>query len=87
MNGNGFVPHLTRIAAAREETPDVRTLRLEFVEPDVASSLEWRAGQFACFTVFGAGESVFTIANPPSRPGPGSSWSSGSRCPTSNRPA
>jgi len=69
VNGNGFLPHLTRIAAAREETPDVRTLRLEFVEPDVASSLEWRAGQFACFTVFGAGESVFTIANPPSRPG------------------
>ena len=64
-----FLPHLMRIAAAREETPDVRTVRLEFAEPEVASGLQWRAGQFAHFSAFGAGESVLTIANPPSRPG------------------
>ncbi len=63
-------PHLMRIAGAREETPDVRTLRLEFVER--GGRLEPAAGgpaSSASFTVFGAGESVFTIANPPSRPG------------------
>jgi NAD(P)H-flavin reductase len=64
-----LVPHLMRIAEARDETHDVRTLRLDFVAPEVASSLEWRAGQFGHFSVFGAGESVFTIANPPSRGG------------------
>lgn len=74
MNGNGpgrnpFMPHLARITEAREETPDVRTLRLEFVEPDVSSSLTWRAGQFGHFSIFGAGESVFTITNPPTRRG------------------
>lgn len=67
--GNRFLPHLMRIADVRAETPDVRTLRLEFAEPEVASGLAWRAGQFAHFSVFGAGESVFTIANPPTRGG------------------
>ena len=64
----GFLPHLMRIGAAREETPDVRTLRLDFLDAG-AAGVQWRAGQFGLFSVFGAGESVFTIANPPSRNG------------------
>jgi len=64
-----FAPHLMRVADVRGETPDVRTLRLDFVDPGIASSLEWRAGQFGHVSVFGAGESVLTIANPPSRGG------------------
>ena len=71
MSGAGrnlFMPHLMRIADAHEETPDVRTLRLDFVSPE-ASGLTWRAGQFGLFSVFGAGESVLTIANPPGRSG------------------
>jgi NAD(P)H-flavin reductase len=66
---NPYLPHLMRIADAREETHDVRTLRLDFVEEGVGESLTWRAGQFGHFSVFGQGESVFTIANPPTRPG------------------
>ena len=64
-----FAPHLMRVADVRGETPDVRTLRLDFVDPGIASNLEWRAGQFGHVSVFGAGESVLTIANPPSRGG------------------
>ncbi len=63
-----FLPHLMRIAETRRETPDVCTMRLEFLDRG-ASSLAWRAGQFALFSAFGAGECVFTIANPPSRGG------------------
>ena len=62
---NDFLPRLMRIADARQETADVQTLRLEPVEPD--GGLSWRAGQFGLFSVFGAGESAFTIANPPTR--------------------
>lgn len=74
MTGNGrsinpFLPHLMRIAEARDETPDVRTLHLEFLQPHVASGLQWKSGQFGHFSVFGAGESVFTITNPPTRSG------------------
>lgn len=64
-----YMPHLMRIGQSWEETPDVRTLRLEFVEPHAAASVEWRPGQFGQFSVFGAGECVLTIANPPSRKG------------------
>jgi len=64
-----FLPSLMRIAEAREETPDVSTMRLEPVREDTFAGLEWRAGQFAHFSVFGAGECVLTIANPPTRPG------------------
>ena len=62
---NTFVPRLMRIADARAETADVRTLRLEPLGQN--GTLDWRAGQFGFFSVFGAGESVFTIANPPTR--------------------
>lgn len=62
---SGFLPRLMRIEAAREETPDVRTLRLTPLGPN--GGLDWRAGQFAFFSVFGAGECAFTIANPPTR--------------------
>jgi sulfhydrogenase subunit gamma (sulfur reductase) len=65
---SSFLPQLMRIAEARDETPDVRTLRLEFLDQE-AASLQWQAGQFAFFSAFGAGECVFTIANPPSRSG------------------
>jgi NAD(P)H-flavin reductase len=55
-----------RITDVRDETADVRTLRLESLDGE--DELEWRAGQFAFFSAFGTGETVFTIANPPTRP-------------------
>ena len=69
LTANPYLPYLMRIAEAREETHDVRTLRLDFLEAAVGEQLAWRAGQFGHFSVFGEGESVFTIANPPTRPG------------------
>ncbi len=64
MSASGYLPQLMRISAQREETSDVRTLRLEQLHP---APLNWRAGQFGMFSVFGLGESAFTIANPPTR--------------------
>ena len=64
-----YLPHLMRIADAHEETHDVRTLRLEFLESETGERLRWRPGQFGQYSVFGTGECVFTIANPPTRPG------------------
>ena len=66
---NRFLPHLVRIAAAREETPDVRTVRLEFMDAGLGREFRWEAGQFAEFSAFGSGESVFTLANAPTRSG------------------
>jgi sulfhydrogenase subunit gamma (sulfur reductase) len=59
-----FVPRIARILSARDETGDVRTLRLALQD---GPSPAWSAGQFGAFTVFGFGEAVFTIANAPTR--------------------
>ncbi len=61
---NPYLPIRLRIAAIREETPDVRTLTLEFVDGhEAAGFFGWRPGQFGEFTVFGHGECVFALAN------------------------
>jgi len=65
---NPYQPSLMLIDSFSDETPDVRTLRLQFVDSDEARSFAgWRPGQFGQFTVFGAGESVFALANQPWR--------------------
>jgi NAD(P)H-flavin reductase len=67
---NTYLPRLLRICDVIEETPDVRTLALRFVDPkDIESFDGWAPGQFGEFTVFGSGESVFAISNAPWRPG------------------
>lgn len=60
-----FRPRLFRIASYRDETPDVRTFRLE--QADGGGPLRWRPGQFVHVSVFGTGEAVFTLAGSPSR--------------------
>jgi len=61
-----FLPRLARVVSAHDETPDVRTLRLELLE-QAAERLHWEPGQFAEYSVFGTGECVFTLANSPTR--------------------
>ncbi|MEW6368181.1 MAG: FAD/NAD(P)-binding protein [Acidobacteriota bacterium] len=71
---NPYRPDLMRIVGVRDETPDVRTLELDFLDREAARefSTAWGPGQFGHFTVWGAGECVFTIANaPPLRPAGG----------------
>ena len=66
---NPYHPSLMRIAGFSDETADVRTLKLQFEDADEAAAFEgWQPGQFGQFTVFGAGESVFALANAPWHP-------------------
>ena len=66
---NPYRPSPMVIEDLRDETPDVRTLRLRFVDDrDAAAFRGWEPGQFGQFTVFGTGESVFALANAPWRP-------------------
>jgi sulfhydrogenase subunit gamma (sulfur reductase) len=66
---NLYQPHLVRIEGITEETPDTRTLRLAFQDPQLAGSFDFKAGQFGEYSVFGAGECTFCIASPPTRKG------------------
>lgn len=69
MMANPYVPYLMTVAETRDETPDVRTLRLEFQDESVRDSFRFEAGQFGQYSVFGQGECVFCIAQPATRPG------------------
>jgi len=60
-----YTPHLMRIEAVRDETPDVKTLKLCFLDPAIQERFDFRAGQFGLYSVFGEGESTFCIASPP----------------------
>lgn len=66
---NIYQPHLMTVVERVDETADTRTLRLEFADPALRDSFEFRAGQFGEYTVFGAGEATFCIASSPTRKG------------------
>jgi NAD(P)H-flavin reductase len=56
------------VETIRDETPDVRTLRLAFDGQDSPVKFSFVPGQFGEYSVFGAGECVFAIASSPSDP-------------------
>ncbi len=68
-NKNIYLPYLATVEDVIDETPDVRTLRLVFQDEKVRDSFAFRAGQFAEYSAFGAGESTFCIASSPTRTG------------------
>jgi NAD(P)H-flavin reductase len=68
-NTNIYLPYLAAIEEIVDETPDVRTMRLVFMDEKIRDSFSFRAGQFCEYSAFGAGESTFCIASSPTRPG------------------
>ena len=69
MSENIYLPHLATIAEMRDETADIRSFKLVFQDEKVRDSFIFRAGQFAEYSAFGAGEATFCIASPPTRSG------------------
>ncbi len=69
---NPYLPRRVFIGGMRDETPDVRSLELQFVDEHAAAGFSgWEPGQFGEFTVFGEGECVFAISNAPWHPADG----------------
>lgn len=66
---NIYKPYLMRIASVIDETPDVKTFRLEFINEEEGKNFSFKAGQFGEYSVFGEGESTFCIASSPTRQG------------------
>lgn len=62
-----YTPKITTIQEIRDETPDTRTLKLFFSEQEERNGFNFVAGQFGLFSAFGAGESAFCIASPPTK--------------------
>ncbi len=66
---NIYMPYQMMIEAITYEAPGVRTFRLRFLNEMDQNNFTFRAGQFGEYSVFGAGESTFCIASPPTRNG------------------
>lgn len=67
MSQNIYMPYLMEIESITQETPDVRTFRLKFRNPEDAQKFQFKAGQFGEYSILGEGESTFCIASPPTR--------------------
>ncbi|MBN2373642.1 FAD/NAD(P)-binding protein [bacterium] len=60
-----YKPTLMKIEQIKEETSDVKTFRLVFLDPLLKETFQFKAGQFAEISVFGEGEATFCIASSP----------------------
>ena len=65
---NIYKPELVEIKDIIDETPDIKTFRLQFKNPELQNNFRFKAGQFAEYSVFGEGECTFCIASSPTRP-------------------
>jgi NAD(P)H-flavin reductase len=65
---NIYKPELVEIKDIIDETPDIKTFRLQFKNPELQNNFKFKAGQFAEYSVFGEGECTFCIASSPTRP-------------------
>ena len=64
-----YIPHQMKITSIVDETPDVKTFRLTFVDPEVDREFAFKAGQFGLYSVFGSGEATFCISSSPTQTG------------------
>lgn len=64
---NIYLSHTAQIVDIIQETPDIKTFRLKFVDRGVEESFQYIPGQFVEFLVFGEGESPFCISSSPTR--------------------
>ena len=63
MTDNIYKPDLMEVTGVRQQTPDVKSVRLRFLDPARAEAFSFRVGQFGIFSAFGYGESVFNICS------------------------
>jgi NAD(P)H-flavin reductase len=61
VSSNPYLPRLAEVLEVKEESPEVKTLKLKLKE----GRMEFKAGQFLELTVFGVGEAPFTFSSSP----------------------
>ncbi len=63
MKKNIYQPDLMEVVEVRQQTPDVKSVRMRFRDGERARDFSFRVGQFGIFSVFGSGESTFNICS------------------------
>lgn len=62
-NTNVYQPDLMEVLEVRQQTADVKSVRIRFRDEEKAQRFSFRVGQFGIFSAFGAGESTFNICS------------------------
>ena len=60
---NIYQPDLMKVIETRQQTPDVKSVSLRFLDSERARHFSFRVGQFGIFSAFGYGESTFNICS------------------------
>src|SRR5512135_2459364 len=60
---NLYLADLMEVTAVREQTPDLKSVKVGFLDPQRQRESSFRVGRFGIFSVFGAGESTFNICS------------------------
>jgi NAD(P)H-flavin reductase len=63
MSENLYKPDLMEVLEVRQQTPDVKSVRIRFRDAGRARDFSFRVGQFGLFSVIGCGESTFNICS------------------------
>jgi sulfhydrogenase subunit gamma (sulfur reductase) len=69
-SGNVYLPHIAVIEKVIDETPGeraIRTFHFNFKDEKLREEFTFESGQFALYSVFGAGEAPFCISSSPTR--------------------
>jgi NAD(P)H-flavin reductase len=60
---NVYQPDLMEVMQVRQQTADVKSVRIRFVRDSLNEQFSFRVGQFGMFSLFGLGESTFNICS------------------------
>src|SRR5664280_1667868 len=60
---NIYKPELMEIIGIKQQTVDVKSVKIRFKDPERAKDFAFRVGQFGIFSAFGAGESTFNLCS------------------------
>ncbi|MDR2017905.1 MAG: FAD/NAD(P)-binding protein [Syntrophobacterales bacterium] len=66
-NKNPYLPEMATIMDVIEETPNIKSFRVAFNDPEKMKTFTFEPGQVGQLSVFGVGESTFVINSPPTR--------------------
>jgi len=67
MEKSWYIPYKMKITKVINEAVNVKTFKLEFVNPEDKAAFSFKAGQFGEYSIFSEGESTFCIASSPTR--------------------
>lgn len=63
--GNPYLPEIATVVEIIQETPNIKTFRLRFDDPEVMANFSFQPGQVGQLGIFGVGESTFAITSKP----------------------